>query len=132
MIHPRRVQHLEIDLIGVQKTKERPEAKEYSPLQPVDSAHARPARFRAISYLDSIFHLQSRLRGVKGFRVRLFSQRQPCAANGYFLEPSTMLLAAPDGTTDLCAAALLVLLAGAARARLIAPYLLRDCRDGSA
>lgn len=56
-MHPRIMQHLEIDLIGVQEAEKRPEAEEDRPLQPIDPDLRRLARVRAISYLDSIFHL---------------------------------------------------------------------------
>lgn len=91
MVHSRVVQHLKIDLIGVQEAEKRPEAKENRPLQPVDSDGRGRVRFCAISYLDSIFHrfnytllLRSDLRTVrhparilvlKELQVRLFSER---------------------------------------------------------
>src|SRR3954447_9902789 len=56
VMHPRRVQHLEIDLIGIEEAKERPEAEENRPLQPIDAPRARPRHLRAVIYLSRIFH----------------------------------------------------------------------------
>jgi hypothetical protein len=36
MVHPGVVQHLKIDLIGIQKAEECPESEEDCPLQPID------------------------------------------------------------------------------------------------
>src|ERR1051325_2074282 len=56
MMHPRRVTHLEIDLIGVKETDERPESEEDSPLQPVNPRAGQPPLINAISYPHTVFH----------------------------------------------------------------------------
>ena len=57
MMHTRIMQHLKIDLIGIEEAEKRPESKEQRPLQPVDFSRKRRARFCAINYLGRIFHL---------------------------------------------------------------------------
>ena len=56
MMHARVVQHLEIDLVGVKETEERPESEKDRPLEPISLAPAGRERLCAISYLDTIFH----------------------------------------------------------------------------
>lgn len=56
MMHVRIVQHLKIDLIGVEKTEKGPEAKDDQPHRPIDFAADWVGGFRGSCDLDFASH----------------------------------------------------------------------------